>query len=236
MSGAVVAVAKEVVAAAAKEVVEVAKVAEVSEVNKLKDVVLKPDVDFIKSTSLESIKNAEISNEIQTTASGIEIPIEKSEVKQPIKEISNKYFSTYEERLNRTPINSGYYDGIRGESKFHTENNEANHYLKKAKLDGIEYKDCIPDFSEISKGNVEIPDMSESRVKNFRQADELLAAKKGCTPRDVAEWREKNGYTWHECNDMKTCQKIPRVINSSFGHLGGVSECKKLMMECDFDA
>ena len=78
--------------------------------------------------------------------------------------------------------------------------------------------------------------MSESRVKNFRQADEQLAAQRGCTPREVAEWREKNEYTWHECNDMKTCQKIPRAVNSSFGHLGGVSECKKFMMECDFDA
>ena len=225
----------EAIVAAAKEVVEAAKVAEVSEVSKLKDVVLQPDVDFIKSTSLESIKGAEISNEIQKAMPKIEVPREKVEIKDPVKETNNKYFSTYEERLSQTPINGGCYDGIRGESKFHTENNEANQYLKKAKLDGIEYKDCIPDFSEVSKGNVEIPDMSESRVRNFRQADELLAVRKGCTPREVAEWREKNGYTWHECNDMKTCQKIPSAVNSSFGHLGGVSECKKFMMESDFD-
>lgn len=232
----------EAIAHVAEKVVEATKVAEVSEVsisevNKLKEVVLKPDVDFIKSTSLESIKDSEISNEVQTTASGIETPLGQTEFKQQIEEeISNKYFSTYEERLNRTPINGGYYDGERGESKFHTENCEANQYLKNANIDGIEYKNCIPDFSEVSKGNVEIPDMSESRAKNFRQADELLAAKRGCTPREVAEWREKNEYTWHECNDMKTCQKIPRAVNSSFGHLGGVSECKKFMMECDFDA
>ena len=110
----------EAVVTAVKEIVEATKVAEVSEVSKLKDVVLKPDVDFIKSTSLESIKGSEISNEVQTTVSGIEIPLEQSELKQPIEEeISNKYFSTYEERLNRTPINGGYYDGERGESKFH---------------------------------------------------------------------------------------------------------------------
>lgn len=233
MIEAIVEAVKEV-AEAAKETVEAAKVAEVSEVSKLKDVVLQPDVDFIKSSSLESIKGAEIDNEIKSTAAGPETPIAKGEVKQPINEM--KYFSTYEERLNRTPINGGYYEGERGESKFHTENHEANEYLKKANIDGIEYKNCIPDFSEVSKGNVEIPKMSESRVKNFKQADELLAEKKGCTPREVAEWREKNEYTWHECNDMKTCQKVPRAINSSFGHLGGVSECKKFMMESDFDA
>ena len=28
-------------------------------------------------------------------------------------------------------------------------------------------------------------------------------------------------------NDMKTCDLIPQKINDYFGHLGGVSECRK---------
>ena len=139
--------------------------------------------------------------------------------------VESKYASTYEERLQQTPVNNGHWDGERGESKFYSNNEEANSYLREAGTDGIEYEDCIPDFSEVSKGDVKIDSMSEDRNKNFRQADQKLADEKGCSPREVAEWREQNGYTWHECNDKQTCQKIPSSVNKTFGHLGGVSEC-----------
>jgi len=149
--------------------------------------------------------------------------------------VESKYASTYEERLQQTPVNNGHWDGERGESKFYSNNEEANSYLREAGTDGIEYEDCIPDFSEVSKGDVKIDSMSEDRNKNFRQADQKLADEKGCSPREVAEWREQNGYTWHECNDKQTCQKIPSSVNKTFGHLGGVSECKKSAEESDFD-
>lgn len=149
--------------------------------------------------------------------------------------VESKYASTYEERLQQTPVNNGHWDGERGESKFYSNNEETNSYLREAGTDGIEYEDCIPDFSEVSKGDVKIDSMSEDRNKNFRQADQKLADEKGCSPREVAEWREQNGYTWHECNDKQTCQKIPSSVNKTFGHLGGVSECKKSAEESDFD-
>lgn len=149
--------------------------------------------------------------------------------------VENEYASTYEERLKQTPINNGHWDGERGESKFYSDNEEANSYLREAGTDGIEYENCIPDFSEVSKGDVKIDSMSEERSKNFRQADQKLADEKGCSPREVAEWREQNGYTWHECNDKQTCQKIPSSVNKTFGHLGGVSECKKYAEESEFD-
>lgn len=38
---------------------------------------------------------------------------------------------------------------------------------------------------------------------------------------------KENGYTWHERNDMVICDLVPTKINRFFGHLGGVSECKK---------
>jgi len=146
-----------------------------------------------------------------------------------------EYASTYEERLKQTPVNNGHWEGERGESKFYSDNEEANSYLREAGTDGIEYENCIPDFSEVSKGDVKIDSMSDDRGKNFRQADQKLADEKGCSPREVAEWREQNGYTWHECNDKETCQKIPSSVNKTFGHLGGVSECKKSSEESEFD-
>lgn len=146
-----------------------------------------------------------------------------------------EYASTYEERLKQTPVNNGHWEGERGESKFYSDNEEANSYLREAGTDGIEYENCIPDFSEVSKGDVKIDSMSDERSKNFRQADQKLADEKGCSPREVAEWREQNGYTWHECNDKETCQKIPSSVNKTFGHLGGVSECKKSAEESEFD-
>lgn len=213
-------------AAFAEGAAEVTEIAEISVLTEVDGIVLEPDIDIIQSTSLESLKD--IIGDFESSFS-------KSELPTSIKDISDEYISTYEERLNQTPINNGAWDGERGESKFCSDNPEANSYLKKAKVDGIEYENAIPDFSEVSKGDVEISEMSESRPKNFRQADEKLAIQKECTPREVAEWRETNGYTWHECNDMVTCQKIPSSVNSAFGHLGGVSECKKLMMESEFD-
>ena len=145
------------------------------------------------------------------------------------------YNSTYEERLSQTPVNNGFWKGERGESRFCSENQEANSYLNKSKVDGINYQNAIPDFSIVSKGDVKISEMSENRVKNFKQADIQLANQKGCTPREVSDWRERNSYTWHECNDLETCQKIPSCVNSAFGHFGGVGEYKKQMKESEFD-
>lgn len=41
---------------------------------------------------------------------------------------------------------------------------------------------------------------------------------------DVAKYRNRNGLTWHELNDVKTLQLVPTEINDTFGHLGGVGE------------
>lgn len=146
-----------------------------------------------------------------------------------------KYLSTYSERLQQTPTNDGKWEGERGESKFISDKEHVNKILDEKGLAGIEYKNGIPEFSDVSKGKVEIDDMSDNRPKNFKQADEKMAEQRGCTPREVKKWREDNNYTWHECNDRKTCQKVPSSINSTFGHLGGVSECKKDNKEDDFD-
>ena len=80
------------------------------------------------------------------------------------------YPSTYDERINQTPVNNGLWTGDLGESKFISELDEVNDVLKKYDIDGIEYKDGIPDFSPVSEGEVIHPDMSIDRNKNFRAA------------------------------------------------------------------
>lgn len=148
--------------------------------------------------------------------------------------VNRGYYSTYEERISRTPAENGEWTGERGESIFISDSEEVAEYTKEAGVDGVVYKDGCPDFTPFSKGDVEIPDMSANRHTsmgkpgNFEQADTALAQQRGngCTARDVANWRKANGYTWHELNDMKTCQKVPTSINKVYRHLGGVSECK----------
>ena len=77
--------------------------------------------------------------------------------------------------------------------------------------------------------------MKYDRPGNFEQADILTAEQWSAERRDGKEWtaadvkqyREDNGLTWHECNDMETMQMIPEAINADFGHLGGVGEVKE---------
>ena len=93
-------------------------------------------------------------------------------------------------------------------------------------FDFIPFHEGEPDFSEVAKGTVEIDDFSEDRDANFDQADEKLAEQRGCTPEEVAKWREENKYTWHECKDCKTMQKVPTEVHGNISHSGGISEQK----------
>lgn len=180
----------------------------------------------------------------------LETPHNKIEEALP----QNEYVSTYEERLMQTPANGERinWGGERGNSMCYPNENYAPEKLDMPSgqeiktlcaeygLSGVNYKDAIPDFSPFSHADVQIPNMSEQRYGldgNFQQADTILAkeyneitkdGRMDWTPRDIQDMRDKNNLTWHECNDRKTCQLVPRDINAYFGHLGGVSECKKL--------
>lgn len=140
--------------------------------------------------------------------------------------------STYQERLNQTPVNNGKWTGERGESTFVSDNPEVKPNVDEARVKSpsVEYKNAMPDLSPFSQAEFEITGMSASRTSNFSKADELLAKQwstqeKQWTKAKVAKWRSQNKYTWHELNDGKTIQ-LPSIVNSKFGHLGGVSEVK----------
>ena len=100
---------------------------------------------------------------------------------------------------------------------------------KEYDIDGIDFVDGEPNFTEIARGEAHIEDFTDDRYKNFSQADEYEAARRGCEPKDVKEWRQKNGYTWHERRDCKTMDKVPSIVHNNVFHSGGISEKKKIM-------
>jgi len=149
--------------------------------------------------------------------------------------------STMKERMDHVPKNpeKGTWTGKVGESKYKPNDSEAKKKLAEKGLDGIEYKEGIPDFKPVSEATVKIDNMTDQRYGkggNFEQCDQKCAenwnneAKEGktdWTARDVANYRAENNMSWHECNDMETCELVPQSIHSACTHLGGVSECKK---------
>lgn len=174
-------------------------------------------------------------------------PGETADVKSDAGE--NEFCSTYKERLDQTPkadSERGEWAGERGESEFIPSDPQMQETLSEFGMEGVTYKDAIPDFSPCSETTVEIANMSENRKgkgNNFDQCDHACAEqwnKEGrdgrtdWTARDVSDWREKNDYTWHERNNMKTCDLIPTKVNDYFGHLGGVGECRRRDNTSDF--
>lgn len=153
-----------------------------------------------------------------------------------------KYNCTLEERMKRVPKGNtirGIWTDARGESCYIPLDKSIKAILHIFGLDGIFYREGIPDFSVCAKVTVKIKNMSGIRRENFRQCDVRCAEEWGLkkyegkdkwTSSDVKQWRKENGYTWHERNDMVTCDLVPTKINKFFGHLGGVSECKKCRM------
>ncbi|WP_294446168.1 HNH endonuclease [uncultured Mailhella sp.] len=103
-------------------------------------------------------------------------------------------------------------------------------------MDGVEFRDGEPDFSEIAEATVEIDDFTENRVENFAQADSKLAeqwnaegrdGKTDWTARDVAAYRKENNLTWHERSDMKTMDLVPSEVHNNIPHAGGISARKQ---------
>ncbi|WP_121616431.1 T7SS effector LXG polymorphic toxin [Virgibacillus halodenitrificans] len=139
-------------------------------------------------------------------------------------------YSSYDQRVKTTPVNKGDWSNERAESLFISDKTgEIQKYLDEAGVDGVEYKNGMPDFSPFSKGEIKLANMTNDRKLNFSTADKELAEKwstqeQKWTAEDVADWREDNKYTWHELNDLETIQLVPSEINRIFKHLGGVGE------------
>jgi hypothetical protein len=168
------------------------------------------------------------------TASLKEYPNAGKDFAESLKESSSE---TTERRL---PKNGGDWTGEPGNSEWKPdrdkvpENQKTNpdgltwgEILDKYNIDGIPFEDGEPDFSELSKGTVEIEDYSENRDDNFDAADEKLSEQRGCTKEEVRQWRKENHYTWHERSDMKTMEKVPTEVHGNIPHEGGIAAKKK---------
>ena len=144
----------------------------------------------------------------------------------------NAPYTTYKARIDQTPKdgNGGHWERKRGESDFILD--RPIELSDGRKVYRVPYKNGIPDFSSFQKAQVDIPDLTNNRVSNFRQADEVLAEYwstinyngQKWTPRDVANYRTDKSLTWHEMSNMKSMQLVPKEINSQFTHSGGVAE------------
>lgn len=164
-----------------------------------------------------------------------------------------EFASSYESRIRQTPARVNVkvgFEGNRGESLCILKpppDPELKQILDKAGIGGIQYRNGVPDFSSVSKAEVEINYMlggkgingNKARNLNFEQANIELAKKLNKSPElakkfdmvagrikpsDIEKYRVKNNLTWHELNDTKTIQLVPTKINSTFGHVGGVGE------------
>lgn len=179
---------------------------------------------FFPETKYGEVYNSEIKSEskIETTIT------EKLDAKIKIK------------CCGLVPRNGGEWSGEPGDSEWKPDSNVEpgdrhgtnpehktwEQIMDEYDFESISFKDFEPNFSEVAKGEVEIDDFSDYRDSNFDQADEKLAEQRGCTPEEVAKWREENKYTWHECKDCKTMQKVPTEVHGNISHSGGISETK----------
>lgn len=226
-------VAKEVAIDVAKEGVEKVK----SFVDSKRPIEKNIEQPKLKNSNDRLEKPRFFDSERPTNNRGIEQP--KLSLKENVE--NNWLNSTYEERLSHVPKNpeNGTWLGEIGESKYIPKNEEAHEELKSKNLDGIDYKNAQVDFHPISYKTVEIDYMSSQRYGrngNFEQCDKKLAEqwnaenkfdRNNWTSRDAANYRTENKLTWHECNDMKTCELVPQSVHKVCTHLGGVSECRK---------
>ena len=164
-------------------------------------------------------------------------------------EFYHKYNTPYTDktaRLLQTPKDGdlGKWSGKRGESEFIL--NDPIVTNDGTIISKVTYKNGVPDFSPYAKAEVKISKMTDNRTKNFTQADDKLAEKwsnskfngKKWTGADVEQYRKDNNLTWHEMSNMESMQLVPREVNQTFTHFGGVAEYNAMVGKegvSDFD-
>lgn len=173
----------------------------------------------------------------------------ESHLKDLDKPLNNDILSKNEgTSMPRSPENNGNWDGERGNSIWHPDKDyrppeksknpdkpysnpddkTMGELMDKYGINGIAFKDGFPDFKPISKGDVQIEGFKtggqDAKENNFKQADVALAKQRGCEPKEVEKWRKENNYTWHECEDKMTMQKVPNEIHANISHDGGRSQ------------
>ncbi len=149
------------------------------------------------------------------------------------------YYSSLEERIKYTPkedSSNGSWQHERGKSLFISNNQEVNQKLKAYGMEGIKYREGIPNFKPCAIVHVKIENMTTSRKNNFDQADSKMAEqwnrelkdnRSDWKSRESKEYRENNNLTWHEQSNTKDMLLLDHDIHKEFIHSGGCSECGK---------
>lgn len=150
----------------------------------------------------------------------------------------DKYGSTPKERLDQTPINNGEWSGERGESKWTSTIPDVQEQYKKYNIDGIEYKDGLPDFAPVSQFDHQLPEKPVDLV-TAKDADQFDACNNALkkyvedNPKEAkAKFNEKqltqinaglkpSGFTWHHSVQRGKMELVPTRIHQNSGHYGG---------------
>ena len=163
-----------------------------------------------------------------------------SDIVNDFKEKLDNHYTSREERMEFAEKGcDGTWTNEPGNSKFiptdkTSEGVAAREKLSEYGMDGVDYKDGIPNFSKLSVETVEI-NMTDDRPSNYSKAYKAVADKwnsenkdnrNDWTAREVQEWKQANGLSPHENSDMKTVEFIPTAVHNVAKHFGGVAECK----------
>lgn len=211
-----------------------------TEVDSTKNVT--PEFDFPKSTTeLDEIENIGGTNK-ELKNEGLEMNENPNQEVQMSVDNKNSLETPFRENLNgaafkdykNCPLegSNGHWEGERGNSKWrptpestplknNPENKTWGDIMKEFDINGIDFNEGEPDFSEVSKGEITLDEPESDRGIVFNEADTKLAQEKNCEPWEVAKWRKDNGYTWHEKQDCITVQKVPSIVHGNVTHLGG---------------
>ena len=156
---------------------------------------------------------------------------------------------TTEDFIKRTPISYGYWTGERGNSKFVVTDEGIEKYLqnggfkdinsdreiikslfKKYRINGIKYKNGIPDFSPVCEFSTKITEpLTGEFENNWPVLHKILAkamskkkylGKKDWTNKDVKDYVSKNWLVLHESIDGKVQLVHSYLHNGLFTHCG----------------
>lgn len=209
------------------------------------------DVGHVYRVDCEFIANDSFildGNSYHTDSNGELFADEKADTPSEILSVVAPTTKETSVKMPRTPDSHGHWDGDRGNSMWHPDpnyvppgkkkdtdrpyNNPDQLFWKeicdKYGIDGIPFKDGFPDFSEVLRGTVQIDGFetgkSDAKDRNFDRAYIAMAEQRGCTPEEVEQWMNQNNYTWHECEDKETMQKVPHEVHANIPHDGGRSQ------------
>ena len=152
------------------------------------------------------------------------------------------------------PQKNGHWEGDEGDSKWIPDENAIVTWrkggvtheesyaeiLERYGIDGIEYLNKEPDFSQVEDaviGNIELDDFSDKRSGEggtYAMASDAVAERLSgetgevWTRQRVQEYMDEHGLTWHECSDRRTVRCIPTEINAAFKHTGGIGMQKSV--------